>query len=106
MARDVRSLLCELQRELAALYGPRLKGLYLFGSHARGDPQPDSDVDVLVVLDEVPRYGVEIERTSEAVGRLALRHGVALSRVFVTEREWRHGVSGFLANVRREALAA
>jgi predicted nucleotidyltransferase len=26
----------------------------LFGSHARGDARPDSDVDLLVVLDEAP----------------------------------------------------
>lgn len=99
-------LLRELQRELATIYGPRLKGVYLFGSYARGTPEPDSDVDVLVVLDDVPRYGAEIERTSEVVGRRSLRHGVAWSRVFVTERDWRHGSSAFLANVRREALAA
>jgi predicted nucleotidyltransferase len=31
-------------------YGDRLRGLYLFGSRARGDHAPDSDVDVAVVL--------------------------------------------------------
>ena len=31
-------------------YGERLLGLYLFGSRARGDHAPDSDVDVAVVL--------------------------------------------------------
>jgi predicted nucleotidyltransferase len=106
MASDVRALLGELRRALSAVYGPRLKGLYLFGSHARGTAEPDSDVDVLVVLDEVPRYGAEVERTSEVVGRLSLFYGVALSRVFVTERDWQRGSSAFLDNVRREALAA
>jgi antitoxin ChpS len=31
-------------------YGDRLKGLYLFGSRARGDHAADSDADVAVVL--------------------------------------------------------
>jgi predicted nucleotidyltransferase len=31
-------------------YGERLLGLYLFGSRARGDHTPESDVDVAVVL--------------------------------------------------------
>ena len=38
-----------------ALFGPRLRSLVLFGSVARGDSTPDSDIDVLVVADGFPR---------------------------------------------------
>jgi predicted nucleotidyltransferase len=31
-------------------YGDRVKGLYLFGSRARGDHTPESDADIAVVL--------------------------------------------------------
>lgn len=106
MRQAIRSLLCELRRELLSLYGTRLVGVYLFGSQARGDATDESDVDVLVVLDEVANYGAEIARTSEAVGELSLRHGVAISRVFVSEGEWRCGSSTFVATVREEAVAA
>ncbi len=40
--------------------------LILFGSHARGDARPNSDIDILVVLPEVSdkrRAAVEIRRT-------------------------------------------
>jgi hypothetical protein len=40
------------------------------------------------------------------VARLSLAWGLPVSRVFVTEREWREGASPFLANVRAEAVAA
>jgi predicted nucleotidyltransferase len=36
---------------LTERYGSHLRGMYLFGSRARGDHRPDSDADVAVVLD-------------------------------------------------------
>ncbi len=36
------------------VYGGRLRSLAVFGSVARGTPRPDSDLDVLLVVDELP----------------------------------------------------
>lgn len=45
--------LAEVVRRLAEAYQP--ERIYLFGSHARGDADPDSDYDLLLVVpDEVP----------------------------------------------------
>lgn len=46
----LQTILAELRRRLQALYGPRLVRLVLFVSQARGDAEPGSDIDVLVVL--------------------------------------------------------
>lgn len=43
------------RRELSARFGTRLRAVRLFGSYARGDARPDSDVDVLVLVDELTR---------------------------------------------------
>lgn len=48
-----RAALASFKAMLAARYGANLKTLYLFGSRARGDHRPDSDVDVAVFLDQV-----------------------------------------------------
>jgi len=88
------------------LYGHRLSGVFLFGSHARGDAQPGSDCDVLIILDRVPDHGAEIERTSALISGLPLEYGVSISRVFVPEREWRRSGTSFLENVREEAVPA
>ncbi|MGB9782231.1 MAG: nucleotidyltransferase domain-containing protein [Moorellaceae bacterium] len=37
------------------IYGDRLVSLAVFGSVGRGTPRPDSDIDVLVVADGLPR---------------------------------------------------
>jgi predicted nucleotidyltransferase len=52
----VAALLADLKRRLERRFGERFGALYLFGSRARGDHEPDSDVDVAVILDQkLPR---------------------------------------------------
>jgi predicted nucleotidyltransferase len=49
---EVRRALTRFAEEARRHYGPRLKGLHLFGSRARGDHGPYSDADVAVVLED------------------------------------------------------
>ncbi|MEI9930234.1 MAG: nucleotidyltransferase domain-containing protein [Rhizomicrobium sp.] len=44
-------ILTRIKNELRVLYGTRLKRVLLYGSRARGDHRPDSDYDILVVLE-------------------------------------------------------
>jgi predicted nucleotidyltransferase len=106
MGTDVKPLMTELKAGLQALYGERLKGVYLFGSHARGESDEESDVDVLVILDDYESYGAEVGRAGELGAQLSLQYGVSISKVFLREREWRHGDTPFLVNVRQEAIAS
>ena len=106
MTEPIRALLGEIKNGLERLYGPRLKGVYLFGSHARDEADSESDVDLLVVLDTVGRYAAEIERTSELVSALSLDHRVTVSRVFVPEQAWLRADTPFLLNAREGAVPA
>lgn len=99
-------LMTEIKSGLDRTYGERLKGVYLFGSRARGEGDPDSDVDVLVVLDEVSHYYGELERTAELVSTLSLRYDVSISRVFLPLAEWREGEGPFVLTAREDAVAA
>jgi len=99
-------LLKDLKRALEELYGSRLCGLYLYGSRARGEAGQESDVDVLIVLDEVSHYGGELERTAEIVSTASLRYDVSISRVFLPQAEWQTGEGPFLLTVREDAIAA
>jgi len=98
-------LLNELKIGLDGVYGTRLKGLYLYGSCARGEEDEESDVDVLVVLEQFDHYAAEVNRTGELASELSLKYGITVSQVFVREREWFYGDTPFLSNVREEAIS-
>jgi uncharacterized protein len=102
----IQELLAKLCRGLEGLYGERLAGVYLFGSFACAEATPESDVDILIVLDEVMDYGQEIERTGYLISDLSLEYEVSLSRVFVSSSAWLHRDSPFLLKVREQARAA
>ena len=104
--KTVQTLMNELKAGLRTIYADRLKGIYLYGSYARGEADPESDLDVLVVLDRISRYSEEVDRTSLLGSELSLKYGVSISKVYMRERDWLKRESPFLANVRDEAIAA
>jgi predicted nucleotidyltransferase len=102
---DIQTLLPELKARLFAIYGERLRGVYLYGSYARSEADQESDVDVLIVLDRVPVYGAEIDCTSHLMASLSLEYGATVSCVFSSEQDWGSLETPFLDNVREEAVA-
>lgn len=96
----------EFKRRIEQQFPGELIRLVLFGSKARGDATPESDVDVLaVVRSEDWRRGDEIR----GIGyELEIAHGVVLSIQVMSERyyqELKARGSTFLANMEREGLA-
>jgi predicted nucleotidyltransferase len=102
----IREILRQLREGLAELYGERLRAMVLFGSWARGDAEEDSDIDVLVVLDEVESAFGEIDRMEQVVYPLSLQKDVVIAPIPISDRDWRERRTPLLLNVRREGLAA
>jgi len=82
----------------------RLRGLYLYGQRAHGPTRSDAEVETLIVLDRVDRYGAELERTSHLYAALSHEHKLVISRVFVPESEWLTGTDGSLPKIRAGAV--
>jgi len=102
---EVLSIVREFHERLAALYGERLKGVYLYGSYARGEATEDSDIDVAVVLDGPLNPYAESERTADLFGDISLRNGCLLIPFFLTEDEYRMRTCPVHGNIAREGVA-
>jgi uncharacterized protein len=99
------ALLRDLRSRFEVLYGEQLVRMVLFGSQARGDAEPESDIDVLIVLQGPVDPGKEIAHTGEVTAGLSLKHDVVISRVFVSAEQFAEEQSPLLLNVWREGLS-
>ena len=100
----LENILSSLRHGLEQLLGAQLEAVYLYGSHARGDARPDSDIDVLVVLKENFDYGQMLDLTSELGWKLSLENDVVVSLVFEPKEQFNLLNTPFLLNVHREAI--
>jgi predicted nucleotidyltransferase len=104
MLKTLDQILREYRRGLEAIYGPRLARIILFGSRARQDAQPDSDIDIVVVLRGPVDPNEEIRRLSSVSATLSLKYDVVISAVYVSEDDYDSQDSALLMNVRREGI--
>ena len=99
MTRDEQRTVQELVRRLAEAVQP--ERIILFGSHARGDAGPDSDVDLLVIApSELPPW----QRTPPLY-RLLAGAGLPKDLLWYTPEEvaeWQGVRTHFLTRVLRE----
>ena len=66
----------------------------------------DSDVDVMIVLNNYESYGKEIDRTGELASDISLEYGISISRLIMKESQWKIGNTPLLRNIRMDGVPA
>ncbi len=100
----INAALTQLKSRLTALYGPRFRGLYLYGSYARGEQHKHSDVDTMLVLDGNVNPGEEIDRATPILSDLCLKHDLLISFFPVSSDAFATRQSPLLINVRADGV--
>jgi predicted nucleotidyltransferase len=101
----IEPILKEFKRQIAELYGQRLRKVVLYGSYARGQANDEhSDIDLAVVLAGPVDPCKEIDRMADIFTDLNLEHDVLIAVYPVSETSFDKIESPFLTNVRREGI--
>lgn len=100
----IKPLLNELKRDLQELYGDRLVKLILFGSHARGEANLDSDIDLLAVLKSPVSQVQEIFNMSNLLVKMLLEHDELVSIIPMSEERFNAKDVALLRNIHREGI--
>ena len=89
------------------MYGDRLRQVLLFGSWARGDAHPESDIDLLVVLDEVESVWDELRRMDPILWRHSFENDTVISATPVAEADLKRSPVPILirANAEGQTIA-
>jgi uncharacterized protein len=89
--KDIKPIIEEFTEQAKAHYGNRLAKIILFGSYARGEAHDESDVDLLVVLnDEEVKTRQERDSISEMLWKLFLKYLIDLSVIPTTKDRYEH----------------
>ena len=95
-----RELIATLPRECETVKA------YIFGSRARGDADPLSDLDILVEVPGKVSRSLKNMIRDKAWG-LSLKHGLVISPVIVSRENFEHGAlaaSAFARNIQKEGI--
>ncbi len=82
----VRETVADYRVRLGAALGAKVTRVVVFGSAARGEATEDSDIDVLVLLEQPTRS--ERRRALDIAGEIAMESGEPLSPVVLSVAEW------------------
>ncbi|MCD6327318.1 nucleotidyltransferase domain-containing protein [bacterium] len=84
--------------------GEHLKKIILFGSRARGDNDPESDYDILLVVDEVTP---DVKRISlDVSGECFCEYSRLFPAIPISEERFKNDLyEPFLINARREGIS-
>jgi len=89
---------------LESHYGPRFKGLVLYGSVARDQASPDSDIDLLVLLSEPFDYSQELRQIIDLIYPIQLDVDQLISAKPTPVEQFEAGSIQLYRNAKREGI--
>ncbi len=83
--KELLNILSDVKHEIRQLFGDKLRGLILYGSYARNEQNPESDIDIMILVDD-SEDGLRNFRylIADVMGELTIKYGKLISLAEVT----------------------
>jgi predicted nucleotidyltransferase len=104
MDERIEQLVSQIKEPLLKIYGEKIKQVILYGSCVRGQATKDSDIDVLVVVDDTLNPFEVRKGLSDTIFDILLEEGELISVIVVPEHFFKNYNSPFLLNVKEEGI--
>jgi len=106
MDEKIKNLINQIKKHLIKMYGGKIKKVILYGSYVRGQATRDSDIDILVLVDQSLNPFEVRESLSDLLFDILLEEGELVSVIAVSEDFFENYNSPFMLNVKKEGLIA
>ena len=100
----VTEVIKECKTALEGYYGARFKGLFLYGSVARDQDIPASDIDLLVLLNQPFNYFDELRQIIDLLYPIQLESDRLISAKPTPMEEFEEGRIQLYRNAKKEGL--
>jgi predicted nucleotidyltransferase len=104
LPKQIRAVLEEVKERLIKIYGRKLKGIILYGSYARGDFEDSSDIDIIILLEDMNEPIIERERYFDVIYELDLKYDTVISIVPFKEEDFKKRRLPIILNAKREGI--
>jgi len=101
---NVISSLKDFKLLLKKEFGRRFSRLILFGSYAKNQARPDSDVDLLLVLKNYDAERDDLQKALPLISGFLIETGIFISLVIKSEQEFVHQKEGLLRNIEADGI--
>ncbi|MCI9019322.1 MAG: nucleotidyltransferase domain-containing protein [Eubacterium sp.] len=103
----INNLLGQYVEVVREIYGDRLKSVILYGSYARGDFRPDSDIDIMILADltemEIEEFGRQLSWSTYDFNEEHETDIKPIAKSAAHFKKWQ-GVYPFYTNVQQEGV--
>ena len=106
MDERIKRLINQIKAHLIKLYGGKIRKVILYGSCVRGEKARDSDIDILVLVDQSLNPFEVRESLSDLLFDIILNEGELVSVIVVPEDFFESYNSPFMLNMKKEGVVA